>query len=354
VAGKAVESNARIGIVRDELFLDHEAPGYHPERPERLTAIWSALDAAPVGRGVRTFPARAATPAELERAHDARFVRRTLEILKRGSGFFDPDTFFSAGSQAAALGAAGGCVDAALALRRGELDLAFGLHRPPGHHATRGTAMGFCLFNNIAVATAALLAEGLERILIFDFDVHHGNGTQDIFWADPRVLFISFHLWPHYPGSGLCDEIGADEGQGYTVNVPFPHGTGNAEYRLAVERLVEPLAERFKPQAVLASAGYDGHREDPLGGLSLDEAGYRMMGARLRGIANRHAQGKLMFCLEGGYDLVSLANSVVATLDGAASGKDVSSAASEAELQPRALQMLARTLDAVRPFWSGL
>jgi len=351
-----VPGKARIGIVRDESFLDHEASGYHPERPERLTAIWGALDESGVAKGCRTFPARAATTAELERAHDSRYVRKALEVLDRGQGYFDPDTYFSPGSRAAALGAAGGCLDAALALRRGEIDVAFGLHRPPGHHASRGAAMGFCIFNNIAVAAAGLLAQGLERVMIFDFDVHHGNGTQDIFWSDPRVLFMSFHLWPHYPGSGLPDEIGHDEGRGYTVNVPFPHGTGNAEYRLAFDRLVAPMAERFHPQVVLVSAGYDGHRDDPLGGLALDEDGYRMMGAQLRAIAGRQAEGRLMFFLEGGYDLRALASSVVATLEGAVLGEAKGGVAQvdEGELNPRALQMLARTLEAIRPFWKGL
>ncbi|MBI5488993.1 MAG: histone deacetylase [Deltaproteobacteria bacterium] len=344
----------RIGLVRDEVFLDHEAPGYHPERPERLTSIWRAVDGWAAGQEVVTFPARAATTAELERAHEGRFVRRALDVLGRGSGYFDPDTYFSPGSLAAALGAAGGCIDAANAVRRGELDVAFGLHRPPGHHATRGASMGFCIFNNIAITAAALRAEGVERILIFDFDVHHGNGTQDIFWSDPHVLFVSFHLWPHYPGSGLCEETGLGEGAGYTVNVPFPHGTGNAEYRLGVDRLVDPLADRFRPEVVLVSAGYDGHREDPLGGLALDEDGFRMLGARLRRIADRHAGGRLMFFLEGGYNLDALASSVVATLEGATGGEGGESGEGEAEMQPRALQMLARTLDAVRGKWGGL
>jgi len=357
VAGvSTVADAARIGIVRDELFLDHEAPGYHPECPERLTAIWKALDASAVGQKVRVFPAREATTAELERAHDPHYVRTALQVLDRETGYFDPDTYFSTGTRAAALGAAGGCIDAVTALRHGELDVAFGLPRPPGHHATRRAAMGFCIFNNIAVATSALLADGVERVLIFDFDVHHGNGTQDIFWADPRVLFVSFHLWPHYPGSGLSGEIGRNGGRGFTVNVPFPHGTGNAEYRLAVDRLVVPLADRFKPQAVLVSAGYDGHRDDPLGGLALDEDGYRLMGSRMRDIARRHAQGRLMFFLEGGYNLPALASSVVATLEGAVHGvpREAEVEVPEAEMDPRALQVLVRTVAAVTPFWPGL
>jgi len=347
----------RVGIVRDEAFLDHEAPGYHPECPERLTAIWGALDASDVGREARVFPARAATSEELGRAHDPRYVERALKVLERGTGYFDPDTYFSPGSRAAALGAAGACVDAVRAVRRREVDLAFGLHRPPGHHASKAASSGFCIFNNIAVAAAALLADGLERVLVFDFDVHHGNGTQDIFWTDPRVLFVSFHLWPHYPGSGLSNEVGRGSGEGFTVNVPFPHGTGNAEYRLAVDRLVEPLSDLFRPEAVLVSAGYDGHRDDPLGGLTLDEEAYRFFGARLRRLADRHAEGRLMFFLEGGYDLRALASSVVATLEGAASGEaglEKAPAVADGDLHPRAMEVFARTMREVRPFWKGL
>lgn len=357
VGVSTVAATNRIGLVRDESFLDHEAPGYHPECPERLSAILGALDASPLGRGVRRFPARPATTAELERAHDGGYVRRALDALGQGSGYFDPDTFFSSGTRAAALGAAGGCLDAALALERGELDLAFGIVRPPGHHATRRSAMGFCIFNNIAVSAAGLLAAGLERILIFDFDVHHGNGTQDIFWKDPRVLFVSFHLWPHYPGSGLPMELGEGPGRGFTINVPFPHGTGNAEYRSAVEELLEPLAQRFEPQAVLVSAGYDGHRDDPLGGLTLDEDGYRMMGGRLRQLADRHAKGRLMFFLEGGYNREALAASVVATLEGATAGAGAAEAVAavpEAEQLPRAREVLGATLTLARQFWPGL
>jgi acetoin utilization deacetylase AcuC-like enzyme len=352
-----VAVTSRIGLVRDELFLDHEAPGYHPECPERLPAILGALEASPLARQLRPFPARAATVAELERAHDGGYVRRALDALAEGNGYFDPDTYFSPGSRGAALGAAGGCLDAAQALVRGEVDLAFGAVRPPGHHATRRSAMGFCIFNNIAVTAAGLLAGGVERILIFDFDVHHGNGTQDIFWKDPRVLFVSCHLWPHYPGSGLPMELGEGPGRGFSINVPFPHGTGNAEYRSVVEELVEPLAQRFEPQVVLVSAGYDGHKDDPLGGLALDEDGYRMMGGRLRQIADRHAQGRLMFFLEGGYNLEALASSVVATLEGAAAGAAAEEAVArvpEADQLPRAREVLGATIALARQFWPGL
>ncbi len=357
VGVSTVAATSRIGVVRDELFLDHEAPGYHPECPERLSAILEAIDAAPIGRRVRPFPARPATVAELERAHDAGYVRRALDALSQGSGYFDPDTYFSSGTRAAALGAVGGCLDAAQALAAGELELAFGAVRPPGHHATRRSAMGFCIFNNIAVTAAGLLAAGTERILIFDFDVHHGNGTQDIFWKDPRVLFISCHLWPHYPGSGLPMELGEGPGRGYTINLPFPQGTGNAEYRSTVEELVEPLAQRFEPQAVLVSAGYDGHRDDPLGGLTLDEDGYRMMGGRLRQIADRHAKGRLMFFLEGGYNLEAQAASVVATLEGATAGAAAAEAVARVPVEeqlPRAREVLGATITLARQFWPGL
>ncbi|MDI7266874.1 MAG: histone deacetylase [Myxococcota bacterium] len=342
----------KLGIVRDDVFLGHEAPGYHPECPDRLIAVGEALDSEGLSGGARIFPARPATTEELGRVHDPRYVKSALAALQRGSGFFDGDTYFCEGTEAAALGAAGGCIDAAIAMHRGEVDVVMAVPRPPGHHATRTRAGGFCVFNNVAVAAGALLAEGVERLLIVDWDVHHGNGTQDIFYRDPRVLFVSLHLWPHYPGSGASDEIGEGPGRGFTANVPLPHGAGNADALVAMERLVEPLAASFRPQRVLASTGFDGHRDDPLGGMRLDEDGFHALGAKLQDIAARTADGRVMMVLEGGYNLRALATSVVAAVRGAIRG-DAPRAADAGAAAPRATAAVDRTIDALRPFWSG-
>jgi len=342
-------------LVVSDVFARHRVVG-HPENQGRLDAAVAYLRETGLWERCWVVPPRPASVEELALVHDRAYIDLVRSLAESGGGWLTLDTIVSPGTYEGATHAAGAGLVAAERILAGEVRRAFCLVRPPGHHARPSRGMGFCIFNNIAVAAAGLLAQGLERVMIFDFDVHHGNGTQDIFWSDPRVLFMSFHLWPHYPGSGLPDEIGHDEGRGYTVNVPFPHGTGNAEYRLAFDRLVAPMAERFHPQVVLVSAGYDGHRDDPLGGLALDEDGYRMMGAQLRAIAGRQAEGRLMFFLEGGYDLRALASSVVATLEGAVLGEAKGGVAQvdEGELNPRALQMLARTLEAIRPFWKGL
>jgi acetoin utilization deacetylase AcuC-like enzyme len=296
------------------LFLDHEAPGYHPERPERLSAIWGALDQTDVGRAARRFPARAATTAELERAHDARYVRLALGALERGSGYFDPDTYFSPGSRAAALGAAGGCLDAALAMHGGDVDVVFGAHRPPGHHATRAAAMGFCIFNNIAIAAAGLLAAGVERVMIYDFDVHHGNGTQEAFWRDPHVLYVSSHQFPFYPGTGDLDEVGEGDGRGFTVNLPLPAGTGDTEYSRACREIVEPIGRAFDPELVLVSAGFDAHRDDPLGGMAVTPPGFAELMDVCLAVASGAARGRVVAVLEGGYDIDGIATSTAAVV----------------------------------------
>jgi acetoin utilization deacetylase AcuC-like enzyme len=350
-----MEEPIRAGILRDELFLEHDSPfGYHPERSERLTAVWEGLDAIPALAGARVFPARAATLEELGRAHDGGFVRTVLRALERPAGFLDPDTYFGPGTRAAALGAAGGGLDAARAAVRGEVDLALATVRPPGHHAGRGKSMGFCVFNNLAVAAAGLLADGVERVLVVDFDGHHGNGTQQIFESDRRVLFISMHLWPHYPGSGISGEIGGGEGRGFTANVPLPHRAGNAEYREVFDRLIDPLADAFRPEALLVSAGYDSHEADPLVGLGLDDDGFREMGARLRRIARRHTGGRLTEFLEGGYDLDALKSAVRSHVEGLLAGEGTAADPVRAEPDARATAALERTLEALRPCWPEL
>lgn len=227
---------------------------------------------------------------------------------ERGPGFLDPDTKVSTGSWEAATRAAGGVVEATQRVLRGQLSQALCLGRPPGHHALPRRAMGFCLFNSAAVGAKAAITEGLaERVAIVDVDVHHGNGTQDVFYEDPSVLYCSTHQYPFYPGTGALNEVGAGPGQGTTVNVPFPAGTGDDAYRMAVDQVLRPSLDRFAPDLLVVSVGFDAHWRDPLAGVQLSLAGYREVLGSLLDSANRLCGGRAVFVLEGGYDLSVLA-----------------------------------------------
>jgi acetoin utilization deacetylase AcuC-like enzyme len=297
------------GLCTDERFRDHVPPSQHPERPERLVAIERALDEVGLRARCVAIAAREATRAELVRAHGESHLDTLDARLAEGSGWIDDDTYFSPGSGRAARLAAGAAIELAQAVARGTVDNAIGFVRPPGHHATRDRAMGFCLYNNVAVAAAALRVEG-ARVAIVDFDVHHGNGTEDIFAADPDVLYVSTHQFPFYPGTGRVESRGEGRGLGATVNVPLPSGSGPAAYALAFDRVVLPAIERFGADIVLVSAGFDAHRRDPLASMNLDERAYAELTLKLLDIS----RGRLAALLEGGYDLDALAASACAML----------------------------------------
>lgn len=338
----------KLAILYDDAFLDHFAPGYHPECPERLVAFRRALEEAGFWEEAKILPAREATREELARVHRPEYIDRTLERLDRGHGHLDPDTFFSPGSRKAALGAAGGGVDLAREVWAGEADVGLALVRPPGHHAEASRAMGFCIFNNIGVAAAALLADGVERILIFDPDVHHGNATQHQFEESRQVLYVSFHQWPHYPGTGLSEEVGRGDGAGYTANVPFPWSGSDPEYAEAADRILVPLAREFKPQILLASIGFDAHVMDPLAGMDLTSIGYAYLGRVIREIAAEHCGGKTVLFLEGGYEIGPASEAFVRQLR-AISG-DLAADRPRGEPNPRHLAVIERTLEELAPY----
>jgi acetoin utilization deacetylase AcuC-like enzyme len=304
-----------VGYVYDPLYLEHGTHG-HPEEPARLQALVSHLKEAVVLRELAEIKARDATPPDLELVHSPDLIERVRSAARAGGAWLDPDTYVVSRSYEAALRAAGGLLAATDAVLDGEVTSVFCLVRPPGHHATRDRAMGFCLFNNVAIAAAhALERRGLERVAIVDFDVHHGNGTQEAFYAEPRVLYASTHQYPFYPGSGNWRETGAGPGEGTTVNLPLPFGCGRVEYLQAYRDVVAPLVRRFQPQMLFVSAGFDAHFADPLAQMRLDTRGYYEIASLLKALADELCEGRIVYTLEGGYDHTALACSVRACID---------------------------------------
>jgi acetoin utilization deacetylase AcuC-like enzyme len=305
----------KTGIIRDIRFLNHETASGHPENPKRLNAIYDLLDLSQLGSDVMDITPQAAQPSDIAMIHTPEYVHRIAGTAAYPHTNLTADTLASPGSYEAALLAVGGLFEAISLSVAGHITNAFALVRPPGHHAEKSRAMGFCLFNNIALgAKYAIQQLGLKRVLIIDWDVHHGNGTQHLFEEDSDVLFISTHQYPHYPGTGVFTEIGRGKGEGYTVNIPIPRGYGNAEYLAIFEHLVRPLALEFAPNLILVSAGFDIHHADPLGGMLLTEDGFAGLTRSLMNIAEECCNGRLVLSLEGGYNLKALSESVQAVL----------------------------------------
>jgi acetoin utilization deacetylase AcuC-like enzyme len=300
--------------VYDPIYLEHDLPS-HPENARRLQRILEVLEGEGLLGRLTHLEPRPATEAELERVHIPELVARVRQMAQSGGGNLNPDTYVTPRSYDAALMAAGGLVRAVEAVLAGEIDNGFALVRPPGHHATPSQALGFCLFNNIAVAARAALAEGwAERVFIVDFDVHHGNGTEAVFADDPAVFYVSTHQYPFYPGTGHWSETGNGAGEGTVLDVPLPPGVGDAGYAQVFADLVWPLAQRFDPDLILVSAGYDAHWGDPLAQMNLSLSGYARLGRELVEVVAQLCEGRIVFALEGGYQLDVLACGVLNAL----------------------------------------
>jgi acetoin utilization deacetylase AcuC-like enzyme len=303
-----------MAVLEDPRFREHMGPAGHPERPERLAAVASAI-AARSETLARVAP-RPADDAELLRIHAREHLERLRAAAARAPLHLDPDTYLGPRSVEVAELAAGGLIDLCRAVARRDVETGLAAVRPPGHHAEAGRAMGFCLYNNVAIAARALQAEEcVERVLILDWDVHHGNGTQHSFEDDASVLYFSTHQFPYYPGTGDFGETGTGRGAGTTLNVPLPAGCGDAEYVGALQRLFVPAAHWFRPDVLLVSCGFDAHREDPLAAMEVSAEGFFAMASIVRQVAEELCGGRLVFALEGGYAASGLAEGTSAVLE---------------------------------------
>ena len=298
----------RVGLSYSPAFLEHDTGPRHPESVRRLQAITDELERTGIMDRLHVWEPETADQDTIGLVHPLTHQRRVRDACAMGPANLDPDTSVSSGSWNAATRAAGGVVEAAEKVIRGELETAFCLGRPPGHHALADRAMGFCLFNNIAVGARTTIQRGLaSRVAIVDIDVHHGNGTEAIFYDDPNVLYLSTHQYPYYPGTGALNDCGAGAGVGSTVNLPFPAGVGDDTYRQAMDQVIGPALRRFEPDALLISLGFDAHWRDPLASIQLSLNGYHELLGELRGLAQSICGGHIVFVLEGGYDLEVLA-----------------------------------------------
>lgn len=310
------EETVDIGFVYHPDYLKHFAGPQHPERPDRLQAVVQSLQDSGVARQLVALEGEHDAQAWVAQVHDLAHIQSVQRASQRGGAALDPDTIVCQDSYDVALKAVAGILTAADAVMQERISQAFCAVRPPGHHATSQRAMGFCLFNNVAILARYLQQQhGLDNILIVDWDVHHGNGTQFIFEDDPSVLYVSTHQYPYYPGTGAATETGEGQGRGYTLNIPMPAGTGDETYITAFEQQILPRALDFKPDCVLVSAGFDAHYADPLAQMQVTEAGYRRLTQVVKEIAAGCSQHRLISVLEGGYNLEALGRSVQAHVE---------------------------------------
>ncbi len=304
----------KVAIIKDEIFLKHNPGDYHPERSERLESIYTHLE-DPDFKDLKILSPRAATEEELSWNHALEYIQKIAATVGKHHVQLDPDTATNPFSYEAAINAVGAQFVGLDALFQGTVKAVFALVRPPGHHAEYNRAMGFCLFNNIALAAHyAIKKLGCNRVLIVDWDLHHGNGTQWSFYESNKVLYFSTHQFPYYPGTGRVEEIGSGKGMGYTVNVPLPAGCGDKEYATVFRKVLVPIVKEFRPDVILVSAGFDIYFADPLGGMAVTPIGVAYLTRILKKLAEEFCQGKILLTLEGGYNLKGLSECVAAVI----------------------------------------
>jgi acetoin utilization deacetylase AcuC-like enzyme len=337
-------------LIHTERFAEHQTPPGHPERPERAEVL-DAIAARWRSRGADVVAPRAATRDQLLRVHDADYLRRISETAGRATAL-DPDTYTSPESHEIALLAAGAVVDAVERVMGSSHRASFALVRPPGHHAERDRAMGFCLFNNVAVGAAHARATGAGRVAIVDYDVHHGNGTQHIFEADPTVLYISTHQYPYYPGTGAAGEIGRERGRGFTVNVPLEVGAVDDDYRFVFTHVVVPVLRQFEPDLLILSAGFDAHERDPLGGMRVTTPAFAAMTSELGAVADECCRGRIVAAVEGGYDLQALGASLDAAIESLSGEAPRAPWPSSGIASTRGQASLAALRPCMAPYWT--
>src|SRR5580658_530245 len=340
----------KTAIVTGRSYLKHFAGRSHPERPERIAAMIEMVEGLRRDN-LRILAPREATRDELALCHRPEYI----DVVERTSHLdrfdFDPDTHTSRDSYATALLAAGGVLTATEAVFDGAAENAFALVRPPGHHALTNRAMGFCFFNNVAIAAESLIRKkGLKRVMVIDWDLHHGNGTQEAFYDSPEVLYASTHQFPHYPGTGSLLEVGAGEGLGYTVNAPMPAEFGDAEYLRLFDEVIMPIGRAFKPQFIMVSAGFDCHWRDPLGEMQVTEEGFRQMMRRIKRLAAECCEGKIVAALEGGYNLEAIANSGAVVID--EMGREVDDRIEPETQGERVAPIIERMRKGVGQYWN--
>ena len=345
----------RTGVVRHPLFIEHHMGAGHPESPFRLISIFDMLDQEDMDGRFEAIAPRPATREEITAIHHPSYYER-IEATKGKFIFLDPDTSTCPESFDAARMAAGGTIRAVDAVMDRQVDNAFCLHRPPGHHAESNRAMGFCLFNNIAIGAAhALMRPDCRRVLIYDFDIHHGNGTQHSFFTRSDVLYVSTHQYPYYPGTGGYREVGMERGEGFTVNIPLDYGFGDGDYTRILDEVIGPIGRQYKPDLVMVSAGYDIYEEDPLGAMRVSVKGFALIMSRMLALADEVCGGKLVAVLEGGYHIQGLTNGVKACLNAMSAAPAERPAGSPGPERPESLDNVIRQVAGIqRPYWKNL
>ena len=346
---------AKAALVKDEIYLQHLTGDYHPESHHRLEVVYEMLDDKEMQRKFKILSPRPATQEELEFNHSVNYINQVASTAGRSFSMLDPDTTTSPRSWEVAQMAVGGVLVAIDKVMEGEVKNAFALVRPPGHHAERNKGMGFCLFNNIAIgAHYARQKYLLDRILIVDWDLHHGNGTQNAFYEDPHIVYFSTHQYPYYPGSGGIDEDGRGKGKGFTVNVPFPGAQGDPDFAGTYQEILKPIASEYKPQLILVSAGYDIYFQDPLGAMKVTPEGFATLTSLIMDMAQSNCQGRLVITLEGGYHLNGLRDSVKATLRELIGESILSGSKREGRKLSSTEKIIEKVKEVHKAFWSSL